>query len=211
MSCKKSVLVGFVSLLSLVILASPIWAVPIVNYIEDPLGVNFVLTIFEPAFATQAPPVPPQTGGFWLVNVNQLRETDGGAGVNDTLVISGNAQHLRGPVGDPHGLGSTFAFSFDTGPLNIGTLLPGPKSAPVQSMPFAHDGHRDEFQGTLAFTTAARTANVADITSYSFAVTGVHVPEPIPEPTTLLLWGTTMAGLGLTARWRQRRRPKQQA
>jgi hypothetical protein len=29
--------------------------------------------------------------------------------------------------------------------------------------------------------------------------------SPVPEPTTLLLFGTTMAGLGL-ARWRQRRR-----
>ena len=28
----------------------------------------------------------------------------------------------------------------------------------------------------------------------------------VPEPTALLLWGTTMAGLGLTARWRRGRR-----
>jgi PEP-CTERM motif len=35
-------------------------------------------------------------------------------------------------------------------------------------------------------------------------------PAVVPEPTTLLLFGTTMAGLGLTARWRQRR-AKQQA
>jgi hypothetical protein len=27
----------------------------------------------------------------------------------------------------------------------------------------------------------------------------------IPEPTTLLLFGTTMAGLGLAARWRKRK------
>ena len=29
--------------------------------------------------------------------------------------------------------------------------------------------------------------------------------SPVPEPATLLLWGTTMVGLGLTARWRRRR------
>jgi len=29
--------------------------------------------------------------------------------------------------------------------------------------------------------------------------------EPVPEPTTLLLWGSTMVGLGLTAHWRRRR------
>jgi len=31
------------------------------------------------------------------------------------------------------------------------------------------------------------------------------VPAAVPEPTTLLLWGTTMAGLGFAVRWRLRR------
>lgn len=38
----------------------------------------------------------------------------------------------------------------------------------------------------------------------AFALSGVL--EPVPEPATLLLWGTSMAGLGLAARWRPRRR-----
>jgi len=47
-----------------------------------------------------------------------------------------------------------------------------------------------------------------EINSWSFRVEGHHL-EAIPEPTTLLLFGTTAVGLGL-ARWRQWRRGKQQ-
>ncbi|MEK8036640.1 MAG: hypothetical protein AAB226_07880 [candidate division NC10 bacterium] len=35
-------------------------------------------------------------------------------------------------------------------------------------------------------------------------VGGLDPPVPVPEPTTFLLWGTTVAGLGLI-RWRRRR------
>jgi hypothetical protein len=33
--------------------------------------------------------------------------------------------------------------------------------------------------------------------------------EPVPEPATLLLWGTSMAGLGFASLWRRRRRKRQ--
>lgn len=42
---------------------------------------------------------------------------------------------------------------------------------------------------------------------------GAENISPVPEPSTLLLlgsWGTAMAGVGLAARWRQRRGNKQQ-
>jgi len=40
-------------------------------------------------------------------------------------------------------------------------------------------------------------------------IIGAVAESPVPEPTTLLLWGTTVAGLAL-ARWRQARRKQQQ-
>jgi hypothetical protein len=194
MACKKRFLISSALPVLALILVGPVWAVPIVTYNEPPDGVNFVLTIFEAAFATQNPAVPPQTKGFWLVNVTQLSEVRTAAGMNDTVAISGNARHLRGPVDDPHGAGSTFTFGLDVfGPVD-------------QAMPFAHGTHRDEFSATLDSTFDATGRK---ITGYTFTLTGLHVPapvpEPVPEPATLLLFGTTMAGLGLGARWRRRR------
>ena len=101
MACKKRFLISSALPVLALILVGPVWAVPIVTYNEPPDGVNFVLTIFEAAFATQNPAVPPQTKGFWLVNVTQLSEVRTAAGMNDTVAISGNARHLRGPVDDP--------------------------------------------------------------------------------------------------------------
>lgn len=43
--------------------------------------------------------------------------------------------------------------------------------------------------------------NAAGLRKFEF----IEQPSPVPEPATLLLWGTTMASLGLVARWRRRR------
>jgi MYXO-CTERM domain-containing protein len=62
------------------------------------------------------------------------------------------------------------------------------------------------------FDPAGRTFAQIDVTSQifksgqaDFRLEFTSDLEPIPEPITLILWGTTMVGLGLAARWRRRR------
>jgi hypothetical protein len=70
----------------------------------------------------------------------------------------------------------------------------------------------DFIAGTGAFSITV--AGFADLeqalrTKIVMEIGGVPADlAPIPEPTTLLLFGTTMAGLGLAARWRRRRQQK---
>ena len=49
------------------------------------------------------------------------------------------------------------------------------------------------------------TFSLPVVGSVGLTVTGRSDLDPVPEPVTLLLFGTTMAGLGLGVRWRQRR------
>jgi hypothetical protein len=58
----------------------------------------------------------------------------------------------------------------------------------------------------FTFWTIQEWVSATDI--WSTQITKLEL-EPVPEPTTLLLFGTTAAGLGL-ARWRQRRRRRRQ-
>jgi hypothetical protein len=66
--------------------------------------------------------------------------------------------------------------------------------------------------GTIPLAEAALIAGIQNGTTYlnihTVNFSGGEIRgqlEPVPEPTTLVLFGSTMAGLGLTARWRRRK------
>jgi hypothetical protein len=63
---------------------------------------------------------------------------------------------------------------------------------------------RDSTGGPGTFLLTDLSGNPVDFSVDPFFFT-TAAPEVVPEPTTLLLWGTSMAGLGLAARWRRRR------
>lgn len=57
--------------------------------------------------------------------------------------------------------------------------------------------------GTFLLTDLS--GNPVDFSVDPFFFTTAEPETVVPEPTTLLLWGTTMVGLGLAAPWRRRR------
>lgn len=127
-------------------------------------------------------------------------------GANDLLVFSG---HLGGPISGgvfTIPLSSPFAYHAADGNLLL--------DVNVVFDPFQVSGtvFLDAHNGSFG-TDSSRLCDFGAC-SGSFAgnsyglMTGFSDVSPVPEPTTLLLWGTTLPRLGL-ARRRQRRRQQQ--
>jgi hypothetical protein len=71
----------------------------------------------------------------------------------------------------------------------------------------SHPGFPDLMLGFFGTSERFLPSDV-DILMFRHAYGDAVSLEPIPEPTTLLLFGTTAVGLGLAARWRQRNRKR---
>jgi hypothetical protein len=99
---------------------------------------------------------------------------------------------------DGHSLGFTSSVPVGGPTLSTGTfslfLTAGPHTYDINDTLLSSIGFASPFGGGIVpgFYSPA-------------GLTDTGTLEAVPEPTTLLLFGTTMAGLGLAARWRRRR------
>jgi hypothetical protein len=121
----------------------------------------------------------------------------------DRLTITGRARHEIGPHAGEGG-GFFFPLTFDvhgiTGPFSF---------SESNGVPLPHGAHLDQFMATLHIEGLN-----GQINRYSFHVEGRHctpqcpelpVETETPEPTTVLLFGTGLAGVAIKMRKRLKR------
>jgi hypothetical protein len=137
-------------------------------------------------------------GAFWDITVVFGEDNDN---AGDIVAVSASVRHIKAPHGEPQGMLFTFepgAFSLP-GTANV-TLTTNPLITPLN-----HLNHVDNYQVTLTFSVVN-----GQITGYTFHLDGKHcigndcpalpAEVEIPEPATILLLSTGLAGTALKMR-----------
>ena len=164
------------------------------------------------AGANEVPPVASPGTGLATVVLDptaqtiQINVTFSGLTSNDVAAHI----HCCAPLGTNAGVATTVP-AFPLFPLGVTS---GSYSSPVFDLTQStiYNPAFVTLQGGLIQAEAALIAGIENEMTYLNIHTvnfqGGEIRgqlEPVPEPTTLLLWGSAMAGLGLAARWKRRK------
>lgn len=181
--------------------------------VADAIPMTFVGDL---AGANEVPPVASPGAGLAVVVLDPTAQTIQINAAFFGLTSNDTAAHIHccAPLGTNAGVATTLP-AFPGFPLGVtsGTYI-SPVFDLTQSL--IYNPAFITMQGGLSQAEAALIAGIQNEMTYLNIHTTNNpggeirsqletVPAAVPEPTTLLLWGTTMAGLGFAARWSLRR------